>query len=396
MNSQRIIAITVIYLIACLGWSILGTTTAMRSDEVGDRLGGALEKSWGTALIQAAPDVVRDGTEAGGAQTLLLTASQVRVSLQAEHRRKGLVWYPTYVCGFDASYTVANDGAAPLAARLRLAFPKADATYEGFAVSVDGSAWTAAVDIAAGLDLPLRLDAGARQVVRIAYTTRGIGSWRYLPAGEAGRVRGLDLVVATDFRAVDYPAGALSPMRAEASDTGMTLTWATSDLITRQEIGVIVPERLNPGPLASRITWFAPVCLGFFFVLIATLSVVQRIDVHPMHYLFIASGFAAFHVLLAYLVDQLDIHASFAVAAIASLTLVVSYLAAAVRGFPWKAAAAGQLFFLVLFSYSFFLKGMTGMTVAIGSVVTLAVLMKVTAGVDWNEVFARRSTVTAR
>jgi hypothetical protein len=50
-------------------------------------------------------------------------------------------------------------------------------------------------------------------------------------------------------------------------------------------------------------------------------------------------------------------------------------------------AIAGQLFYLVLFSYSFFLQGMTGLTIAIGSVVTLAMLMKVTAHLDWNEVF---------
>ena len=52
---------------------------------------------------------------------------------------------------------------------------------------------------------------------------------------------------------------------------------------------------------------------------------------------------------------------------------------------------AGQLFFLVLFSYSFFLKAMTGLTVAVGSVVTLAILMKVTARTDWDTVFASGS-----
>jgi len=74
---------------------------------------------------------------------------------------------------------------------------------------------------------------------------------------------------------------------------------------------------------------------------------------------------------------------------VTSVALVTSYLSAALGGeFPWKVALGGQLFFLVLFSYSFFIKGITGLTVAIGSVVTLAVLMRVTAHVDWEEVFA--------
>jgi hypothetical protein len=96
-----------------------------------------------------------------------------------------------------------------------------------------------------------------------------------------------------------------------------------------------------------------------------------------MHYLFVAAGFFAFHLLLAYLVDHLGMHGAF-------------FLSAALgKRFPWKLAAAGQVFYLALFSYSFFLKGMTGLTVAIGSVATLAVLMKVTAGVDWEGVFSK-------
>ena len=84
-------------------------------------------------------------------------------------------------------------------------------------------------------------------------------------------------------------------------------------------------------------------------------------------------------------------HAAFFLSAITSVFLVTTYLSAALRGrFPWKVAIAGQLFYLVLFSYSFFLDGLTGLTIAIGSVVTLAVLMRVTAHIDWNEIFVKK------
>jgi hypothetical protein len=46
--------------------------------------------------------------------------------------------------------------------------------------------------------------------------------------------------------------------------------------------------------------------------------------------------------------------------------------------------------FLVLFSYAFFFEGYTGLTVTVGAVLTLFVLMQVTARVDWGEVFAER------
>jgi hypothetical protein len=51
-------------------------------------------------------------------------------------------------------------------------------------------------------------------------------------------------------------------------------------------------------------------------------------------------------------------------------------------------AALAQLVFLVLFSYAFFFEGYTGLTVTIGAIVTLFVLMQITARVDWAETFS--------
>ena len=82
-----------------------------------------------------------------------------------------------------------------------------------------------------------------------------------------------------------------------------------------------------------------------------------------------------------------------AIAAVTSVTLVTVYLRAALgTGFPWRIGAAGQVFYLVLFSYSFFLRGTTGLTVTLGAVATLAMLMWVTARIDWAAVLARPPT----
>jgi hypothetical protein len=69
--------------------------------------------------------------------------------------------------------------------------------------------------------------------------------------------------------------------------------------------------------------------------------------------------------------------------------LVASYLRLVVgMRFALVRAGLAQLLFLVLFSYAFFFAGYTGLTVTIGAVVTLFVLMQLTARVDWSEVFA--------
>ena len=79
-------------------------------------------------------------------------------------------------------------------------------------------------------------------------------------------------------------------------------------------------------------------------------------------------------------------------AAAVSVFLVVSYLRA-VSG--WRMAlvdaAGAQVVYLVLFSYAFFFEGFTGLTVTVGAVVTLFLLMQLTARVDWNAVFRAQS-----
>jgi inner membrane protein involved in colicin E2 resistance len=111
-----------------------------------------------------------------------------------------------------------------------------------------------------------------------------------------------------------------------------------------------------------------------------------------MHWFFLSAAFFSFHLLLAYLVDHVNVHVAFGLAAVTSVFLVVSYLRV-VAGVRYALARAGlaQVVFLVLFSYSFFLKGYTGLTLTIGAVVTLFVLMQSTARVDWPTVFARES-----
>jgi inner membrane protein involved in colicin E2 resistance len=86
-------------------------------------------------------------------------------------------------------------------------------------------------------------------------------------------------------------------------------------------------------------------------------------------------------------VDVLSLHASFLIAAGVSLLLVSGYI----HGFAGRAlslwAIGAQIAYMVLFSYSFFIEGYSGLTIAIGSVLTLAFLMVKTAKIDWSQKF---------
>jgi inner membrane protein involved in colicin E2 resistance len=145
-------------------------------------------------------------------------------------------------------------------------------------------------------------------------------------------------------------------------------------------------QKINPGPLASRISFFAPVSLGFFFFLTYMISMLKRIEIHPMNYFFLAAAFFAFHLLLAYLVDHIPVLSAFVICSVVSIFLVVSYMRAVVgKRFAYFETATAQLVYLVLFSYAFFFEGFTGLAVTIGSIITLFVVMQLTARINWSE-----------
>ena len=78
-------------------------------------------------------------------------------------------------------------------------------------------------------------------------------------------------------------------------------TWRFDQIVGTAPVGIVLPERLNPGPLASKITFFAPVSLLFFFFVTGVLLAARGRSIHPMNYFLLACAFFAFHLLFAYL-----------------------------------------------------------------------------------------------
>jgi inner membrane protein involved in colicin E2 resistance len=219
----------------------------------------------------------------------------------------------------------------------------------------------------------------------VGYRSQGLDTWRYSLGENVTQVRDFVLEMTTDFRDVDFPQGTMSPTEKQQTKNGWDLSWKYRNLVTGSKIGMVMPEKLQPGPLAGRISYFAPVSLVFFFFLIFVISTLKKIELHPMHYFFLATSFFAFHLLLAYLVDHISIHLAFVICSAVSIFLVVSYLRIVVGPrFAFVEAALAQLVYLVGFSYAFFFKGFTGLAITIGAILSLFLVMQLTARVDWG------------
>lgn len=390
MTALRLFAVFVIFVLAAIAWVVLGATDAIRTNDTGTKLHEAVGGLLGAPQTQSAPTFEWAANKDKG--SLAVAGSDIDVRFNLDQRKKGLLWYAGYKVGFDATYTVANTSPRDVDASMRFAFPTKDGVYDGFAVRVDGSEVPVTYTNGSA-EARFKLKAGQTAKVRTGYTTHGLDQWRYSPTpGVVDVIKDFRLVMHTDFANVDYPQDTVSPTEpAVKNGDGLTLTWKYASLVAGRAIALNMPSPPNPGPLASRISFFAPVSLLFFFAALILLTATSGVRLHPVHYGFLAAAFFAFHLLLSYLADQVDLNLAFAIASAASVLLAVGYLAVVVgKRRALLEIAISQVVFLVLFSYSFFFEGLTGLAITIGSVVTLGYFMARTAKVDWESVFARK------
>jgi len=401
---RTVTGVILVFLVATVGWMVLGASVSMRSSASDSTLRAQVGQLWGTPLAQKAPTaqvtlskVVSElkDTDRGtiGRQVQLpltvsipLVASEVALDLHLDQRRKGLLWYSTYHVRFDGRYTFESTHEGPEPLELQFAFPATNGIYDEFTLTVDGTPVQFERQGSASVTTRVPAHHGQRFLLHVAYVSQGLDRFVYTFGCGIKEVRDFNLRATTDFAGFDFPANTMSPTSKARHGEGAELTWQYKDLITGNGIGIETPKKLNPGPLAARISFFAPVSLGFFFFLVLIIATLKKIQIHPVSYFFLACSFFAFHLLLAYLADHLSIHAAFAISSVVSLFLVGSYMRLVVgTRFALVEVAAAQLVYLVGFSYAFFFEGFTGLTVTVGAIATLFVVMQLTARFNWKE-----------
>ena len=408
MTAFRFFLIIVVFLVAAVGWMILGATIEYRTRNLTQRLGAEVDALWGpTDVVQPVPTqfsrsvYTKNGKEyvswSNPADPL---ASEIDVRFIHDHRYKGLIWFSTYTVAFSGTYTVScrGDGATP--ERFEFSLPDRVSAFENLSVSLDAQP-LALADVKQGNTLIIPLPADTQpHTVALAYRTQGRDRWLY-DLGRGGEtatmVRQFTLTATTDFQDIDYPKGSISPTPAPATltDTGAQAVWTFENRTTREKLGIEMPQRQNAGAVAGRMAFSAPVGLFFFFTVLFTVVILKRVTLHPMHYLFISAGFFAFHILMAYLVDRISLDYAFWICAAVSVFLVISYMRL-VTGARFAILYVGlaQLVYLVGFSYAFTWEGNTGLTITIAAIATLLVLMQSTGRLDWSQVFHRASAPT--
>ncbi len=415
---RRLLAIGFIWSFSAAAWGILGGSLLMRSTSSSGSLGESVSSLWGPRLVQLPPRAtgkethrvkekdhhwdekrgklveVESEKDVTTEKPLVLASSGLSARIDLEHRRKGLLWFPTYAVAFDGRYVFRNETAEARAADVVFPLAGGGVIYDGFRVA-DAQGKPIDVGFEDGkARFTRRLAPGEAVVFTVGYRTRGTYAWGYGADGrglgpEQGRARDFRLLVETSFAEVNFPEDALSPSRQERTGGGWRGEWRFEQIVGTKAIGVQMPEKLNPGPLAAKITFFAPVGLLFFFFLNAMLLAARRRSIHPMNWFLFACAFFAFHLLFAYLIDHVAIGTAFVLASLVSLALSVSYARLFVGGRTALLQVGGsQLVYLVLFSFTFFWQGFTGLAITVGAILTLFVVMQVTGRIEWGQALA--------
>ncbi len=405
---KRIAAIGFIFVCTAIAWAILASTIFYRTYSSDSDLRGKVASSWGTPQEQAPPTatyvegalrqitVTKDGKE--HLQTiderryipLNVQKSRVNAALHADYRQKGLLWYSTYQVQFAGNYEFVNPDDQPRDVTFALHLPAEQAIYDDMVFTLNGQALTLENE-KSETHGTAKVQPHETAVLNVGYRSHGLDRWHYTFGNDVSQIKDFELRLTTDFKGFDFPENTLSPTQEIPSGNGWELVWSYKNLMSGYKIGLALPQKLQPGPLAGRISAFAPVSLLFFFFVLFVLTTIRGIDLHPVNYFFLACAFFSFHLLMAYLVDHISIHAAFAICSAVSVSLLVSYLRL-VAGMRFAALEAGlaQVIYLVLFSYAFFFEGFTGLAITIGAILTLFIAMQMTARIRWSEKFAVR------
>ena len=405
---KRIAAIGFIFFCTTVAWAILGSTIFYRTYSSDSQLRARVASSWGAPQEQSPPTAsyhtgsrrevtaIENGHEVTRTvddrrfYSLTLQKSRVNADLHLDYRRKGLLWYSTYQVRFLGAYEFVNPDDEAHEVTFAMALPAEQAIYDDFIITLNGA--------------PLRFSSAEKEtqataaikphetaLLTVGYRSQGLESWHYNFGAHVAQVHDFELRVNTDFKGFDIPEDTMSPTAEQPTTAGWELVWSYKNLMSGEKIGIAMPQKLQPGPLAGRISLFAPVSLFFFFFVLYILATIRDLEIHPMNYFFLACAFFSFHLLMAYLVDHISIHAAFVICSALSVFLMVSYLRLVV-GLRFAAVEAGlaQLIYLVLFSYAFFFEGFTGLAITIGAIITLFVAMQMTGRIRWAEKFATR------
>ena len=397
MTIGKLKAVIFIYFVTFAAWMILGAGNVFRTEKSFSKLKQEVASLYGDHLIIYSPQcyekIQKDSYEEIDGKRIKrkyfepshfeLSKADIEIAVHLDQRKKGNLWFPTFQAFFKGRYVFGIDDYDPQKKYyVYTTLGSTESIYKDIFLSLNGREIKNVLPLIRRQEMPVVADEQGNVELEISYHCTGMENlFYYITHGGAQivQIKDFKLKILTDFKNFDFPSKKLSPLEKIETKDGYELIWDLKNAVTGKDIGLTMPNKLNPGEIVSRVTFFAPVSLLFFFAVLFILSIMMKMDFHPMHYFFLAATFFSFHLMYSYFSDHVNLSIAFGIASCVSLILTVTYLRLLTsKRIAYGFAPLTQLIYLIVFSFSFFFKGITGLIVTVCSVLTLFILMQVT------------------
>lgn len=401
---KKVLKYALIFIFAIV-FSIIAATIGFRIDDRHSRSYSANLKSvqeiWGGNITQHLPELsykVRGFAEYENKKTgeiervpseidrnMGIADQKVSAKIKSNIRQKGLLKYPGYSLSFHARYIIKNLNNINENLTFRFRLPEGAGNITDLKVVFEGKEYTDDPDFSDGIEWKGSLRNGEIRTFEVSYNAQGTGVFDYAMGNQKAEIKNLDVEIVTDFSECDIPNGAMIPA-SQGGDNEMTkYTWKASNLVTGQNISLKFTIPGNYGELVSRLFYYAPIAIFLFTGFILIFCTAGGIALHPMHYLFMITGYFIFYLLGSYMVSYIPIIAAVAVSLSISTGIVVYYAHLIKKGSELvRITLYSSILFQWVFSVAFFIPEHTGFIITIASIVAFVFLMKRTAAIDWE------------
>jgi len=359
---------------------------------------------WGGEVIQDLPSlkyvrneyIEQENKKTGNIERVLraqyynmgIESQKVSIDIKSNIREKGLLKYPGFNLTFNAKYILKNLNQS--SERLYFSFPlPANAgNITDIKVNLQNKEYTGDSNYSDGIQWSGVLAKNETVEIEISYNAQGTERFVHAMGGSnaaKAEIKNLDVELTTDFTNNTIPDGAMVPTSSAGDNAGMKYTWKASNLVTGQNIALKFKIPGNYGEIISKLFYYSPVALFLFVGLLLVFSVSKGTNLHPMHYLFIITGFFIFYLLGSYIVSYMSIIIAVLISLAVSTGIILYYTFLIKKGNELiKVSAGGVLLFQWVFSTAFFVPEHTGFLITIASIVAFLFLIRSTASVDWE------------
>ncbi|MBN1500572.1 MAG: inner membrane CreD family protein [Spirochaetes bacterium] len=318
-------------------------------------------------------------------ENLSFEKQEIKISIESNIRKKGLLLYPGYNISFDADYAIKNDYNRTRNCQFNFPLPQGSGNISGIKVTADGREYKNDTNYADGIQWQGDLDAGESIEIRISYKAQGTEWFSYNLAETQTQIKSLKVEMSNNFEDYNIPDRAMVPSFQESDNEKTLMKWEAENIITNQNISLSFDVKGNYGKIVSKMFFYSPLAIFLFIGFLMIMSAAKEIRLHPMHYLFILTGFFIYFLLGSYLMSYMNIIPAIMLSITVSSAIIIYYSFLIKKGILLvKTIAAGLGIFQWVFSTAFFFPQHTGFVITIASILSFIILMQVTSKIDWE------------